>query len=227
MPKSQRVYADTAHNRSLGRVGKPYGTAVDVGPGPSPAGFRDGDTRREEGELLSVEEVNRRLQALGVSKNKLKEEGWGVKVSKCVRAAIQRGFIELKGEDKQELKQVICKIKFEDGCGHSKDVKLSDVLYQPDYGGNDYEVGLPNATVICKKAECKDDEGCRTFVTDICNGDPAPNCGKFHNHCDECPGFGMCIGDYREQHCKKCQGHYHGTFGMFPCYHCNGEEDSD
>ena len=81
---------------------------------PNPTGQRPGDTRREKGELLSIEEVDRRLEALGVDTG-------STKVSKCVRAAIQRGHIELNGEDKEELNQVIYRGEFADwSCGHSK-----------------------------------------------------------------------------------------------------------
>ena len=37
----------------------------------------------------------------------------------------------------------------------------------------------------------------RTYVTRICEGKPSFDDGKYHNHCHQCPGFGMCIGDYR------------------------------
>ena len=40
------------------------------------------------------------------------------------------------------------------------------------------------------------DQG-RTYVTRICEGKPSFDDGKYHNHCHQCPGFGMCIGDYR------------------------------
>ena len=172
MPKAGGVYADTAKNRALNRVGKPYGDPGDSRPGtssgskgtpgtkkgggndsetamgPSPKGQRPGDTRRRKGELLSVEEVDRRLVALGVDAMKLKS----YEVSKCVRSAIQKGYIEVKGEDKEELNQVVFKGSF-DVCGHDIDVKLCDVLYQPDYAGLDYEDGCENATVICQEME--------------------------------------------------------------------------
>jgi len=203
-------------------------TGKDLGPGPSAAGYRTGDTKRMNGEVLSVEEVDRRLQALGVPLKRLKQKGamgYGepipktFPVSRCVRAAIQQGFIELKGENKQELNQIIAKIKFTDGCGHKKDVRLCDVLYQPDYGGHDYEVGLQDATVICKEPDCVDDEEGfnRVYLADICTGEPGPNCGKFFNHCGKCPGFGYCIGDYREAHCNNCNDHFYAVCNTCPC----------
>jgi len=239
--------------KEIGTLDKNVGKSgeEDLGPGPCPRGHRTGDTRRRKGEVLSVEEVNRRLQALGIPLKKLKKPeaclAWEreEKVSKCVRAAIQRGYIELKGEDKEELNQVIFQCKFPDWtCGHSKDVKLCDVLYQPDYGGDDYEDGSLNATVVCEEPDCKrkkeEDYGHgqgRTYLTNICEGRPSEDSGKFHNHCPECPGFGVCIGDYREAHCHKCNKHYFlgGRGFNCPCqvragkgrYEDSDQEDSD
>jgi hypothetical protein len=34
---------------------------------------------------------------------------------------------------------------------------------------------------------------------------------QFHNHCTECEKLGMCIGDYRENHCRRCKDHYFGS----------------
>jgi len=180
--------------------------------GPSPTGNRPGDTIQKEGEVMSVEEVNRRLAALGINRQKLKLSEYGSsEVSKCARAAIQRGFIELKGESKEELNQVIWKGKLPDwSCDHPKDVKLWEVLYQPDNAGTDNE--LRKATVFCDKPDCQGREGGRgkMYLTSICTGEPRPNNGRSHNHCQECPGFGICIKDYRNIHCCKCNEHFFG-----------------
>ena len=128
--------------------------------GPSLEGQRPGDTRRKKGELLSIEEVDRRLVALGIDPEKLKDQKYKwAEVSKCVRSAIQKGYIKLKGEDKAELNQVVFKGKFEEHnssnfCGHSIDVKLCDILYQP-LNPCDYEDGSPEATVICGEPDCE------------------------------------------------------------------------
>ena len=74
-----------------------------------------------------------------------------------LKASVQKGCIEVKGEDKEELNQVVFKGTF-DNCGHEINVKLCDVLYQPDYAGLDYEDGCLNATVICQEVE--DGEEC-------------------------------------------------------------------
>ena len=80
--------------------------------------------------------------------------------SLCVKSAIQKGFIELKGEDPKELEQILCREK-NDMCGHMMEATLGDLLKQPDYAGLDYEDGCQEATVCCVE-EC--DEG-RSYVT--------------------------------------------------------------
>jgi len=238
MPR-EGVYANNAKNRALGRVGKPYGTAVVSSPGGGGGSgsdgsahgqtHRPGDTRRRRGDVYSCEEVDRRLDALGVEPLN--------QVSKCVRAAIQRGIIELKGEDKAELDQVIYKGEFPDWfCEHPVEVKLKDVLFQSDYGGNDYE-DMDNCTIVCEHPECveggereKSGENGRMYLTGLCEGNPTPDCGKFHNHCTECRGFGQCIHDYRETHCHDCGRHYFGGFYESydcPCKNRNGRGGGD
>lgn len=159
---------------------------------------------------LSCREVDRRLKALGVD---------GTKASLCVKSAIMNGIIEITGKDKEELNQVIWSGEIDYLCGHTITATLGDLLMQPDYGGNDYEDGSYNATVVCK--ECEEDpeveEEHKTYITGICRGQPEFSDGKFHNHCNKCPGFGMCIGDYREAHCNKCKKHYFRGLQGFSC----------
>jgi len=179
-------------------------------------GKRSGCTIRGRGKPagnLSCAEVDRRIEALGVN---------AAKASLCVKAAIQKGLIEITGEDKEELNQVVHS-ETHAFCGHDIDATLGDLLEQPDYGGDDYEMGLENATVLCKVGNCAEDEEKdsylrgRTYVTRVCEGRPRFNDGKFHSHCPECPGFGICIGDYREAHCDECGKHYFaGNYG-YPC----------
>lgn len=156
---------------------------------------------------LSCAEVDRRLEALGVSAGS---------ASKCTKAAILKGIIEIKGEDPQELEQVICSEQ-SDECGHVMKATVGDLLKQPDYAGLDYEDGLQEATVTCGVDDCE--EG-RTYVTGICKGEFRFDSGKFHNHCMECPGFGVCIYDYREAHCDGCGKHYFAGNQGFPCPRC-------
>ena len=195
-------------------------------PGP-----RSGCTTRGKGKPagnLSCAEVDRRLEALGVNAKK---------ASLCVKAAIMKGLIEITGENQEELKQVVHSEKHE-FCGHIIDATLGDLLNQPDYGGDDYENGLGNATVLCKVGNCAEDEEKdsylwgRTYVTGLCEGQASFDSGKFHNHCIECPGFGQCIHDYREAHCNNCGKHYFAGNRGFPCS-CQprgsgfGDSDSD
>ena len=141
---------------------------------------------------LSCREVDRRIEALGRNPKY---------ASICVKSAIQKGFIKITGEDKEELNQVVLSGAGDWHCGHTINATLGDLLEQPDYAGTDYEDGSLEATVVCKA--CEEDpeigefEEGRTYVTNICTGRPQFDCGKFHNHCTACPGFGMCINDYR------------------------------
>ena len=92
---------------------------------------------------------------------------------------------------------------------------IADVLDQPVYGGHDYEDGGQEGAVQCE--DC-----CGMYVTGLCNGRPSFDSGKFHNHCVECPDFGQCIGDYREQHCMDCGKHWFAGMSGFACTHCGG-----
>ena len=162
------------------------------------AGRKSGCTIRGKGKPagnLSCAEVDRRLAALGADASA---------TSLCVKSAIIKGFIEITGEDKEELNQVVLSSsKGTDDwtCGHPVNATLGELLDQPDYAGLDYEDGLHDATVVCKVCEedpeVDEGEGGRTYVTRICTGQPEFDSGKFHNHCKECSGFGMCINDYR------------------------------
>jgi hypothetical protein len=187
-------------------------------PGP-----RSGCTIRGKGKPagnLSCAEVDRQLEALDVSTKY---------ASLCLKSAIQKGLIKIKGENKEEdLAQVVHSEKH-DSCGHTINATLGDLLMQPDYAGTDYEDGSMEATVVCK--ECEEDEAVgeyeasRTYVTGLCEGRPSFDCGKFHNHCCACPGFGMCIHDYREAHCEMCGSHYFAGLQGFPC-DCQPSRDS-
>ena len=149
-------------------------------------------------------DVDEMLEALGVNSKT---------ASLCTKAAIMKGHIKITG-GKGDLDQVV--VEQEGECGHVIVATLEDLLQQPDYAGLDYEDGCENATVICK--ECN--EG-RTYVTTICEGKPSFDSGKFHNHCNRCPGFGKCIHDYREAHCDRCGGHYFaGVVNSYSCSNC-------
>jgi hypothetical protein len=60
-----------------------------------------------------------------------------------------------------------------------------------------------------------------SYVTGLCYGQPKRVNGKYHNHCDQCPDFGVCIGDYRNRHCRHCDEHYFSGLSGFRCQ-CQG-----
>ena len=162
----------------------------------------DGPPKRKR---CQAKTVIARLEKMGVSAGR---------VGSCVKSAMGKGIIVLTG-DKSDLEQVVIEGDYE---GHDFKVLLKDVLYQEDYGG-DYGDGSEGATAICTCCG-PDDYPMRAYVTRLCQGNPQFDCGKFHNHCTECKGFGICIGDYRESHCEVCNKHwFEGNYG-FPCDNC-------
>ena len=94
-------------------------------------------------------------------------------------------------------------------CGTEIVCRIRDILYQPDYGGCDYESvskrWVCNVTVRAghlsiiqgeqASVQCPEEDCVGIYVTNICHGDPNFDTGKFHNHCKACPGFGVCIGE--------------------------------
>lgn len=164
----------------------------------------------------AVENVHKLLSDLGVENV--------YNVSNCLKAGILNGSITLKkpeddSEGKYGLDQVLvtgnCLV-----CGEGDlECTVRDVLYQPDYGGGDYEDGGEEAPFKCSDDDC----GLGIYVTGMCGGSPEFDSGKFHNHCKECPLFGMCIGDYREVHCYNCGDHYFAGGMGGSCYNCKGK----
>eukprot|EP00484_Ammonia_sp_Unknown_P027375 CAMPEP_0197029236 /NCGR_PEP_ID=MMETSP1384-20130603/8739_1 /TAXON_ID=29189 /ORGANISM="Ammonia sp." /LENGTH=290 /DNA_ID=CAMNT_0042458367 /DNA_START=30 /DNA_END=899 /DNA_ORIENTATION=- len=131
-------------------------------------------------------------------------------VSDCLKKGIQRGhytICESEGGLDQVIHRGTCIC-----CSRKYNVSIRDVLYQSDYGG-DYEDGGEGGAIQCE--DC-----CGLYVTRLCEGRPQFDSGKFHNHCTECPGFGQCIGDYREAHCGRCGKHYFQGLSGFDCQHC-------
>jgi len=160
-------------------------------------------------------DVNARLDILGVDSNQ---------VSGCVKVAMAKGLISLTGR-KSDLDQLIIEGEYDD---HKYEVYLKNLLYQPDYGGNEYEEGARDSPVICTC--CQDDTEeydykHHCYVTRICQGNPTFDSGKFHNHCTDCSGFGQCIGDCRNAHCPKCGCHWFTGFSGMRCTNCGGDSD--
>ena len=145
-------------------------------------------------------------------------------VSSCLKAAILNGSITLKrpADDPDSefgLDQVV--IEGECLCCGEEGLtcRVRDILYQPDYGGCDYEDGGEEAPFKCTDESC----GIGIYVTGLCSGSPSFDSGKFHNHCQACPMFGVCIGDYREAHCDRCGSHYFAGGMGGSCYNCKGK----
>lgn len=168
------------------------------------------------------DDENKRKRCMPKTVDKrLKEMGIDVKrVSWCVKAGMCKGYIKLTG-DQSDLDQLIIKGSLDD---HMYTVALKDVLYQSDYGG-DYEDGSHDATAMCDCCTEETDYRYKAYVTRICQGQPELNDGKYHNHCHQCKGFGQCIGDYREAHCKKCKKHYFAGLQGFKCDNCQRNRD--
>ena len=61
-------------------------------------------------------------------------------------------------------------------------------------------------------------------MTALCTDKPHFDCGKFHNHCTQCPDFGQCIYDYRNDHCRRCGDHYFAGLSGFSCP-CFGKDN--
>lgn len=138
-------------------------------------------------------------------------------VSCCLKAAFSKGHINFNGKP-SDLDQIVIHDFYDD---HEFKVTVKDLLYQPDHGG-DYEEGSEAATATCCCCDQDDeetDEIWKAYVTQICTGNPRLDSGKFHNHCNDCKGFGKCLGDYRDVHCEKCGRHYWAHID--DCFNCN------
>lgn len=153
-----------------------------------------------KGSRTNAKGVETRLNQLGIDKVK--------NVSNCLKKAIQLGYVNVSGDN--GLDTVVLADKCE-SCSEPLSATVKDLLYQPDYAGLDYEEGGEDAPVKCEKC------GTGNYVTQICSGNPQFDSGKFHNHCTQCPGYGKCIGDYRESHCEKCGKHYFAGLSGFDC----------
>jgi hypothetical protein len=175
-------------------------------------------TADEPPRLDTEEKVHEFLKRCGV---KAPED-----VNTCLKAGLLKGHIKvpvelLKNKNpcaaflKTVLKTGSC-----DGCCKTLKCTVGDALYQQLYGGWDYEEGSQLGAVICKNKKC----GAGHYITGLCNGRIRFDNGKFHNHCICCPDFGVCMHDYRNQHCARCGDHYFSGFSGFTCP-CLGKEE--
>lgn len=178
--------------------------------------------KEKNDEFLKMVDVDLLLQNIGVVRTS--------KVSLCLKAAIFNGYIKLK-ENVSDLNIVVHSTEAEDfcPCGKTFVATLGNLMYQPDAAGYDRE-DLSLATVRCDCADNCTNKDCdinslypsphAIYVTSICNGNPSVTTGQFHNHCDECPNFGICIGDYRESHCLTCHEHFFKSGRDAVCPNC-------
>eukprot|EP01006_Ploeotia_vitrea_P009271 TRINITY_DN21791_c0_g1_i1.p1 TRINITY_DN21791_c0_g1~~TRINITY_DN21791_c0_g1_i1.p1 ORF type:complete len:382 (-),score=-20.58 TRINITY_DN21791_c0_g1_i1:84-1082(-) len=121
----------------------------------------------------------------------------------CLRVAIQRGYIDLKGGVNTEVATVWCA-----NCQISWPVTVQDLIHQPNVG-TEYIAG----TTLDRLPRCPE-MGCHWYVTGLCQGRPRAVSGIYHNHCTDCPGLGECVYDYKLTFCKTCSRLH--TAG--PCY---------
>eukprot|EP00960_Hanusia_phi_P002851 84699-Hanusia_phi.AAC.1 len=107
-------------------------------------------------------------------------------------------------------------------CGKEAQATLRALLDQAD-NGHDYEEGSPRGGIVCTNQEC----GERWYLTNMCYKDPYLTCGKYHNHCSLCKGFGLCLADYRTAHCTVCGQHYFRGISGFSCQVCRGRREEE
>ena len=162
---------------------------------------KSGGRDRKGEKTLEMERVNQLFKDVGKDPKK---------VNKCLKAGVLNGFVKLTDEGTINLDQVLLK----SGCMCcSKELTctIRDALYQIENGGSEYEDGGEHAAIQCTNEEEGGGDGCGgNFITGLCNGQFAFDCGKFHNHCKKCVNFGHCIGDYREI----CDGNGHISWGI-------------
>lgn len=164
-------------------------------------------------------------------------QSWGYEspeeASKCAIAGIARGTLKVKTFDMMarplnprllssqvDFDAKLDSVAWQGKCYYCKyevETTLRAVLDQPD-SGNDYEDGSLGGGVVCTNDTC----GARSYLSCMCRKEPKATCGKHHNHCSECRGFGMCLMDVREAHCNVCGKHYYQSLG---CHTCQDREE--
>ena len=158
------------------------------------------------GGRLSTQRVDALFAAAGV-----KDTG---RINPCLKAGVQRGFVKLASDGSIDLDAVILLAECH-CCSEEVSCTVRDALHQSTYGGCDYGDGGEGAAVQCPSGECGGN-----YITGLCDNNAHFDSGKAHNHCTQCPGFGKCIGDYREAHCGQCNKHYfRGSMGG-DCSNC-------
>merc|ERR1719414_521412 len=102
--------------------------------------------------MLACVEVERLLAQMGVDAKEC---------SRCILAGIMNGFIKITG-DKADLDKVIY-VGQAQLCECKPKAKLGDVLFQGDYGWNDYMEWDPkDAKIFCH--DCREKDGPNGFT---------------------------------------------------------------
>jgi hypothetical protein len=130
-------------------------------------------------------------------------------VNKCLKAALLNGKMSvpenlLRADDASSwLDQVLLSKECPNrSCKLTMTCTIRQVLYQDHRASQTRDDGYDRAPIQCGGFLCSN-----KYVTAICRGMPRFDRDN-HNHCTECPGFGCCIGYWRNTHCTKCGGHY-------------------
>ena len=146
------------------------------------------------------------------------------KVNICLKAGILYGYIKVDAElivadDPSQFLDTVLHTGRCLSCGEPLSCTVRMALYQSTYGGYDYADGSKGGAVKCKNESCDGN-----YITRLCQREPCFDCGKFTNHCKDCPDYGDCIGDYRNAHCYGCGNHFFARFsGRCEC----GSFDND
>jgi hypothetical protein len=123
--------------------------------------------KREKGKMTCDKVHELMVEKLGLSPDEARS------ANPCLKRGVLLGHIILSPET--TISSVICEGRCI-CCGKAHSATIADVLYQPTYGGNDYEDGGEGGAVQCE--DC-----CGMYVTGLCQGRPSFDSGKFHNHC--------------------------------------------
>jgi hypothetical protein len=151
----------------------------------------------------------------------------------CFKAAVLNGFVPVRAAAILEptlykgefLATNVCASAPENcrcySCSAILPCSVAAAMVQSLHGG-DYDEGAEDGALYC--GQCQE----RMYLSGLCHGSPRSDHGKGHNHCTECPDFGQCIGDIRNDHCRKCGDHYFaGSMGSFPCQNCGDGTEAD
>lgn len=127
----------------------------------------------------------------------------------CVKEAIRRGYLNIKGEP-EDLKKMVFKLlvvtdkDLKEDYDRHMDVTLEMLLNQPNQAGSDYYIpGNATKRIFEKWTE-------QVLLTGLCGGNASIYKDTRHcveESCGDRGTYGTCI-KTTEKHCKKCNRHY-------------------